>query len=312
MPSVIFRSRTETIWAYQLQSGGGSLPRRSSGTDAAVGLWCLMCPAQSMALLQLAYFSSLTEPRVISKQHLNTEASHLWLPSPDLIYFLFSLHLYFTVNVLKCTVREYFTSSFIFSCKFIKWFLDILMHARKKNCIYIPIRYNIMTTCLTLWRFPLCSQTSSELSSSVVSGTRVFYPGSTGSCMLGGGRGLGPHWIRPAPACLTVAQSEWDLGNLEARSTPWALYCVPRAVPEQCLLCVRAHCPAGGPLLCLNGWFVASGIHMNASTLGFLAEHCIVMRWSMLFTSPASGHNIMPDRYIYMTDNLHQLNCFLI
>ena len=29
--------------------------------------------------------------------------------------------------------------------------------------------------------------------------------------------------------------------------TPWAL-CVPQAVPEQCLQCVRAHCPAGGPL----------------------------------------------------------------
>ena len=38
------------------------------------------------------------------------------------------------------------------------------------------------------------------------------------------------------------------MGNLEARSTPWALYDVPRAVPEQCVQCVRAHRPAGGPL----------------------------------------------------------------
>ena len=54
--------------------------------------------------------------------------------------------------------------------------------------------------------------------------------------------------IRPAPARLTDARLDWDLGNLEAQSTPWALYCVHRAVPDHCLLCVRAHYPAWWPM----------------------------------------------------------------
>ena len=51
---------------------------------------------------------------------------------------------------------------------------------------------------------------------------------------------VGPPWIRPAPARLTGALSVWDLGNLEARSTPSALFVF--------LKCVGEHCPAGGPL----------------------------------------------------------------
>ena len=38
---------------------------------------------------------------------------------------------------------------------------------------------------------------------------------------------------------------DWDLGYLEARSTPWTLWCVPQTLPEQFLWCVSAHCPAG-------------------------------------------------------------------
>lgn len=52
----------------------------------------------------------------------------------------------------------------------------------------------------------------------------------------------GVQWIRPAPARLTDAWSIWDLGNMEARSASRAfLLCSS----EQCLRCVRAHCPAG-------------------------------------------------------------------
>ena len=52
-------------------------------------------------------------------------------------------------------------------------------------CVYTPIRHNIMTTYLILCRFPLCSQ-NSLWGCSVVSGTRVFYSGSSESCMLWG------------------------------------------------------------------------------------------------------------------------------
>ena len=100
----------------------------------------------------------------------------------------------------------------------------------------------------------------------MVSGTRVFYSGSSGSCMLGGG----PPWIRPAPARLTDARSDWDLGTLEARSTPWAPYCVYQTVPDRCLRCVRAHCPAGGPLpsgsvVMRRGFLVHNSIWMGGA-----------------------------------------------
>ena len=71
----------------------------------------------------------------------------------------------------------------------------------------------------------------------MVSGSRVFYSGCTGSCMLGGRGSM------DQTCSSTSYRSDWDLGNVEARSTPWALYCVPRADSEQCLCCVRAHCP---------------------------------------------------------------------
>ena len=52
----------------------------------------------------------------------------------------------------------------------------------------------------------------------MVLSTRAFYSGLLGPVCWG----VGPSWIRPDPA-----RSDWDLGNLEAQSTPWALYCVP-------------------------------------------------------------------------------------
>ena len=35
-----------------------------------------------------------------------------------------------------------------------------------------------------------------------------------------------------------------------------------------------------GPQQCLDGWCMSSGLHMNASTRGFPAEHRIGMAWS--------------------------------
>lgn len=41
------------------------------------------------------------------------------------------------------------------------------------------------------------------------------------------GWGVGPPWIRLVPACPTDARSDWDVGNVRARSTPWDLCHVP-------------------------------------------------------------------------------------
>lgn len=41
------------------------------------------------------------------------------------------------------------------------------------------------------------------------------------------------------------------------------------------------------------GWYWSKNIHRNVRTKGFLAEHCIVTRWSMLLTSPISGFNVL-------------------
>lgn len=43
----------------------------------------------------------------------------------------------------------------------------------------------------------------------------------------------------------------------------------------------------GGPLhQCLGGWFMTPSIHVNSRTQGLPADHCILTRWSMIFTSP--------------------------
>ena len=44
--------------------------------------------------------------------------------------------------------------------------------------------------------------------------------GSSGSCMLGDEASMD----QTCSACLTDARSDWGLGNLQAWSTPWALY----------------------------------------------------------------------------------------
>ena len=83
---------------------------------------------------------------------------------------------------------------------------------------------------------------------------------------------------------LQTVGKDWDLGNLEAWSTPWALYCVPRAVPEQCLLCVRAHGPAGGPLPS-GSVAVMGGCTWSTTMFGFASSQnpcgtCIARLWN--------------------------------
>lgn len=72
----------------------------------------LKCPAKSMAVPQLAYFSCLTHWTVISKQHLNT---HRNLPlvtafTRSHLFFIFSLFLSL-FSALICTFWEYFILS---------------------------------------------------------------------------------------------------------------------------------------------------------------------------------------------------------
>ncbi len=95
-----------------------------------------------------------------------------------------------------------------------------------------------------------------------------------------------------------------DVASLEVRPTPWALCCVLQAITEQFLQCGRALCPAGGGCRCwgiLLPWGVClvcnnvciagvclSNININAKTKAFLAEHCLVLRYSLFFSSAVS------------------------
>ena len=98
---------------------------------------------------------------------------------------------------------------------------------------YTSIRHNY---CLILWKFHLCSQDSSDLwrhglktSEGVLwcLAPEPFTGAPLGPlCLV-----VGPPWIRPALHVLQMLDQ---------------IYCVPQSVAEQCLLCVRAHCPAGG------------------------------------------------------------------
>ena len=54
------------------------------------------------------------------------------------------------------------------------------------------------------------------------------------------------------------------------------------------------------PQQCLDWWCVSSGIQVKSSTQVVPAEHRIMIRWSMLFTSPVSGFNVVADRCIWL------------
>ena len=114
--------------------------------------------------------------------------------------------------------------------------------------IHTYIMHNIMTTCLILCWSLFCCQNSPDPSSmdstrplKVCCGTKMFVtdPLSPGNCEVG------PPWIGPVcPAHPTDAQLDWDLGNLEAKSTPQTRGCAPQTSPEPFLLCGTAHYPA--------------------------------------------------------------------
>ena len=59
--------------------------------------------------------------------------------------------------------------------------------------------------------------------------------------------------------------------------------------------------PWGGALglqWCLDGYCMSSGIYINVRTQGFSAEHCIVTRWSMIFSLPVSHFNVVTNWYL--------------
>lgn len=46
-----------------------------------------------------------------------------------------------------------------------------------------------------------------------------------------------PSWIRLVVGYPTSAQSDWDLGNLEAMLMPWAFCHIPQVITEHFLTC---------------------------------------------------------------------------
>lgn len=117
---------------------------------------------------------------------------------------------------------------------------------------------------------------------------------------------LGPPWIRLVPVHPTDARLDWDLGNMEASSTTWALSFLGPFLSS--LQCGRAYCPAIGECCChrrvylvCNSFWVGGACEV-ASTWrpgpeGFPAEHLIVVRWSVISTSPVTcGFNVFADQ----------------
>lgn len=84
------------------------------------------------------------------------------------------------------------------------------------------------------------------------------------------------------------AECWWQIiwGKLKARLIPWAPCNSPWVIPEQCLLCSRAHCYAEGgychqgvmlPWRGSGGRWISSDIHMHARIEWFIAQntlHC--------------------------------------
>ena len=106
--------------------------------------------------------------------------------------------------------------------------------------------------------------------SPVVSGTRAYHSGSSGSCMLRGGA--------PMDQTCSSLSSLFIILQMLSQIGIWGIW-----RPGQHL----------GPLIVFLELFL---IHMNASSHGLPAEHRIVMRWSMLFTSPANSFNVVAKR----------------
>lgn len=111
--------------------------------------------------------------------------------------------------------------------------------------IHMYTSHNIENTCLILCSYPSCYQNSTNPSRHGLHKTTVgvlWYLAPTQcsksfiSCKLGGGECMVLDLFFPAHP--TDAQYDWDLGNLEAKST---LYYVPQIIPEQFLQCDRRY-----------------------------------------------------------------------
>lgn len=93
----------------------------------------------------------------------------------------------------------------------------------------------------------------------------------------------GSPWIAHVPVSLTGAQSDWDLGNLEALSTIKALCCVPQADPELfCGVSVRG-CTWSTKVF---GWVVCVKWHPHECNECHLSVTLIL--WLTSVYSPAS------------------------
>lgn len=105
------------------------------------------------------------------------------------------------------------------------------------------------------------------------------------------------HWqcLHRLDWCPTEAQSDWDLGILEARSPPQSSLSHPLG-HSRCQL--RVPLPCWVHLVSIGVRLVVPGkgdIHMNARTHSSPTEHCIVTGWSMLITSSVKVFNIVAD-----------------
>ena len=108
------------------------------------------------------------------------------------------------------------------------------------TAIITPIRHNIMTTCLMLCWSPFAAKAAWPVEASTRP-LKVCWHQHISPVNWE----VGPLWIGlVCPAHLTDARLDWDLENLEAKSTPQTRGCAPQTIPEPFLLCSTVHCPA--------------------------------------------------------------------
>lgn len=101
--------------------------------------------------------------------------------------------------------------------------------------------------------------------------------------------GVSMDWTSPSTP--RRSRSDFDLGNLEARSTHWALSHVPWAIPGCFLWCGRVEGSLPGQ--CLDERYP-----VNARARGCPVEHC------MLYTSPVSHSNVVANSLLKIFANM--------
>ncbi len=103
--------------------------------------------------------------------------------------------------------------------------------------LYIPLVLPKLLWCIgawpqqDLWTCPVVSSTKTLAADPLISAGCV----------------VGPPWMGfVGPAHPTIAQSDWDLGNSEAKAIPWTLRPVPETIPQLFLHCCRVYYSAEG------------------------------------------------------------------